>query len=132
MSVINVVLSLLLATSLAPVASGAPCPPPSANPGRPYFDFQVDRPAVYLAKDSARIRPLGQRASQPTPDDFALVQFVVDSLGVPVPSTLKLLIKPAALSTDDVLPALAAWRYEPARVSECRVAQIVQTPLRWK
>ena len=109
-----------------------PCPPPSAFPGRPYFDFQVDKAAVYTGKDSVPIRPIEQRMSRPYPSDFALAQFIVDSLGVPVPGTLKLLIHPKGLSREDVLLALVDWRYQPARVAECRVPQLVQTPLRWK
>ena len=109
-----------------------PCPPPSAFAGHPYFDFQVDQPAVYSAKDSAHIRPIALRISRPYPADFALAQFVVDSLGVPVPETLKLLVQPKQLSADDVMLALGEWRYEPARVAACRVSQLVQTPLQWK
>ena len=107
-------------------------PPPSAFPGRPYFDFQVGQPAVYTAKDSAKIKPDGPRLTPPFPPDFALAQFVVDSLGVPVQSSLKLLVQPAELSRDDVVAALFEWRYHPARVSQCKVSQLVQAPLRWK
>ena len=87
---------------------------------------------MYLGRDSVRIKPIEQRVTQPYPADFALAQFVVDSLGMPVPGTLKLLVQPTALSMDNVMLALVAWRYEPARVSGCRVPQLVQTPLRWK
>ena len=111
----------------------APCPPPSPFAGRPYFDFQVSQPAVYLAEDSTRIRPdASQNGMPPHPPDFVLAQFVVDSLGVPIPGTLKLLVKPTGLSIDAVGLAIIDWRYQPARVDACRVAQLVQTPLTWR
>lgn len=132
MSLMSAVAVLLVMLGSMPVRSGEPCPPPSAFPGRPYFDFQVDQPAVYTAKDSARIKPTEQRTSPPYPADFALAQFVVDSLGVPVPGTLKMLMQPSGLSNDDVMLALIEWRYRSALVANCRVPQLVQTPLRWK
>src|SRR5215203_5000983 len=104
MSLVRAVLMVLTAGS-PPDRPRDPCPPPSAYPGRPYFDFQVDQPAVYLARDSVHIKPIEQRTSQPYPPDFALAQFVVDSLGVPVPGTLKLLIQPSGLSKDDDMMA---------------------------
>ena len=116
-----------------PQRPATPCPPPSPYAGRPYFDFQVQRPAVYLGTDTTRIRPdATQRGTPPYPADFALAQFVVDSLGVPIPGTLKLLITPHGFPMDAVGFAVTAWRYRPARIEACAVAQLVQTPLRWK
>ncbi len=110
-----------------------PCPPPSQFAGRPYFDFQVSQPAVYLGTDSTRVRPdATQNGKPPRPPDFALAQFVVDSLGVPIPGTLKLLIKPTGFPMEVVGFAITEWRFRPARVDTCHVAQVVQTPLRWK
>ena len=109
------------------------CPPPSQFAGRPYFEFQVSQPAVYLGKDSMRVRPdATQHGTPPHPPDFALAQFVVDSLGVPIPGTLKLLIKPTGFPMQAVEFAITEWRFRPARVDTCQVAQVVQTPLRWK
>ncbi len=109
------------------------CPPPSQFAGRPYFDFQVSQPAVYLGKDSTRIRPDATQNGMPRhPPDFALAQFVVDSLGVPIPGTLKLLMEPIGFPREALSFAITEWRYRPARVDTCRVAQVVQTPLRWK
>ena len=93
----------------------------------------MQRPAVYLGTDTTRIRPdATQRGTPPYPADFALAQFVVDSLGVPIPGTLKLLITPRGFPADAVGFAVTAWRYRPARIEACAVAQLVQTPLRWK
>jgi len=132
MRVVSAILSLLLVASPAFAQSGAQCPPPSQFPGRPYFDFQVEVPVIYLGTDSARIKPTQQHATPPFPEDFALAQFVVDSLGVPMTSSLKLLVQPSALMKEDVISALGEWRYQPARVGGCKVPQLVQTPLRWK
>ncbi len=132
MTLVSAVAILLSTVGSSLFWPSEPCPPVSAFPGRPYFDFQVDRRATYLGKDTMHIRPVEQRTSQPYPPDFALAQFVVDSLGVPTPGTLKLLLKPTALSQDLVMIALTEWRYQPARVGDCRVPQLVQTPLRWK
>ena len=132
MTLVIAVAALLFTVVSAPFRPSEQCPPASAFPGRPYFDFQVDRPAVYLGKDTAQIKPIEQRPSQPYPSDFALAQCVIDSLGVPVPGTLKMLIQPAALSKELVMMALIEWRYQPARVGDCRVSQLMQTPLRWK
>lgn len=128
-----IALSMLVATLTQPSVDAIdPCPPPSQFQGRPYFDFQVAKAAAYVGADSARIKPSAERVTRPFPADFALAQFVVDSLGTPIPSTLKLLIQPQALSIDSVMFALTQWRYQPAIVAECRVPQLVQTPLRWK
>lgn len=126
-------LALTVTMMQPPQRSVTPCPPPSPYAGRPYFEFQVKQPAVYLGTDSSRIRPdASQRGTPPHPPDFALAQFVVDSLGVPIPGTLKLLITPTGFPMDAVGFAITEWRYRPARIDTCSVAQVVQTPLRWK
>jgi hypothetical protein len=131
MFLVSLVVAFLLTPAL-PLALD-PCPPPSQFAGRPYFEFQVSQPAVYLAADSTSVRPdPTQNGVPPHPPEFALAQFVVDSVGVPIPGTLKLLIKPTGFPTEAVGFAITEWRYRPARVNECRVAQVVQTPLRWK
>lgn len=132
MSLLNTLTTLFLSIASASVHTNEPCPPASAFQGRPYFDFQTDKPAVYIGKDTAHIKPSATHASPPYPSDFALAQFVVDSLGVPIPGTLKLLLQPTGLSKDSVMLALIDWRFQPARVADCRVSQLVQTPLRWK
>ncbi len=131
MLLVPVVVAFTMAQS--PRASLDPCPPPSKSAHLPYFEFQVGQPAVYLGTDSSRVRPdATQNGRSPHPPDFALAQFVVDSIGAPIPGTLKLLIKPVGFSMEAVGFAVTEWRYRPARVNTCRVAQVVQTPLRWK
>ena len=131
MLLVSIVLSL--AITQAPHGPFEPCPPPSPFPGRPYFDFQVSQPAVYLGTDSTSVRPdATQHRSAPYPSDFVLAQFVVDSLGAPIPGTLKLLVEPTGFPVETLSFAITEWRYRPARIDTCRVAQVVQTPLRWK
>ena len=125
----------------AATAAAQPCPPvhpnqgSGAKPDTPWFDFQVGSPAVF-------IEPAGG-ASMPYPDQtlarvrtdtagFALVQFVVDTLGRPIATTLKFLRAPAELDKATVIDAAARWRYRAAKAEGCVIKQLVQTPLRWK
>jgi len=62
-------------------------------------------------------------------DAANLIQFVVDTLGVPQPRTFRVL-----KATDSVLVAEArrtfsSWRYAPGLLNGCRVRQLVQTPI---
>ena len=113
-----------------PVAAVSPEAPAPRNV---YFDFQVQRAATFESMwligpipDPTIRRPL---RGDP---DFALVQFVVDSEGNPLEHTLKLLIHPSALEEEYVRIALTAWHYQPALLNDQPVAQLVQTPLRWR
>lgn len=117
--------------------SAQACPPAPLSTMRdgspaPWFDFQVDVPARLIG-DSTRIpRPdVAIRISRGDTNS-ALVQFVVDTLGVPLVTSLKLLIMPTALTKGVVDAAIISWRYTPAMLRGCRVSQLVQTPLRWK
>ena len=108
-------------------------PPQAPAPRNIYFDFQVHRPATFESMwligpipDPAMLRP---RRFDP---DFALVQFVVDSEGCPLENTLKLLLHPSALEEEYVRMAMTAWHYQPALLNDEPVAQLVQTPLRWR
>ena len=64
--------------------------------------------------------------------DLALVQFIVDTAGVPNTKSVKLLQRPDALVADSVVAAAAQWRYVPAKAHGCVVPQLVQVALRWK
>ena len=114
-------------------ATAQSCPPvPPSGPAPAWFDFQVDTPARLVSADTTRPVPV---AARDAPDRyspaFALVQFIVDTTGQPVVRSLRILIHPAALDTGAVRSALARWQYTPAVAHGCRVAQLVQTPLRW-
>ena len=110
------------------------CPPTAPTPGAPvWFDFQVASPAQFVSADGILPFPdatLNQR--RPFTSDFALVQFFVDSSGVPVATSLKILVQPAGLVAESVASAVQRWRYKPAVAKGCHVPQLVQSALRWK
>jgi hypothetical protein len=112
----------------------APVCPPSPPSGAPaFFDFQVETPARYIADDNKLPHPdatLNQRP--PFSGDFALVQFIVDTTGVPDVKSLKILRHPEGLVADSVRAAAVQWRFRPATLGGCRVPQLVQSALRWK
>jgi hypothetical protein len=98
-----------------------------AAPAHPYFDFQVETRAVFVP-DSA-VHPQPTRASGPASSERALVQFVVDSLGVPDTLTYKVLAAQDRGLAEAGRKAMARWRFRPATIRGCRVPQLVQTPL---
>jgi len=127
-SISHWLIAALLASRFTPL-----CPPNPPSPGAiVWFDFQVERAAAFEA--SAASRPYPDPALAPLRSDtsrFALVQFIVDTTGVPRPTSLKYLRRPAGLDTTAVRRAFATWRYTPARVQGCVVPQLVMTPLHW-
>ena len=107
----------------ASTASAQTCTPPE----RPAFDFQVDRPAVWV-RDSLRPRPAErQSANVRTDPEALLVQVVVDTLGAPMLGTFKVLKTPSVAAADSVRGAAARWRFTPAMKGGCKVPQLVQT-----
>ncbi len=122
--------------------SAQQCPPALPSNAKAWFDFQVDTPAEYSGPATRMPYPQAMPAERPPySDDFVLVQFIVDTSGVPAASTFRLLRSPKAtastpapsvLARDSLLVAAATWRYTPAVKGGCRVPQLVQTPLRWK
>jgi len=95
---------------------------------RPYFEFQVEVPAQWLPDSTVTPRPDPSRGVE-TRDLLALVQFVVDSAGVPVPRTYKILRARDRDLAEAGRRVVATWRFRPARIGSCSVAQLVQTPL---
>lgn len=123
------------------VVSAQSCPPsppgPQASAGRPdapWFGFQVDKEATFIANDTSGSYPDEARAARKpiiSPDLF-LIQFVIDTTGVPRTASLKILRNPLNVSTDSVKVLSERWRYTPAIAKGCKVSQLVQTPLRWR
>ena len=103
--------------------SAQSCPPPE----RPYFDFQVAQPAVYAGDSTLTPRPARLQLSVRNDPAAFLVQFVVDTLGQPLPSTFRVLKSPSAAANDSVRAVLPRWHYKPAVHGGCRVPQLVQT-----
>ena len=107
----------------APAAGAQACAPPA----RPAFEFQVERPAAFLGDTTRVPRPariqINDVRAHP---EVLLVQFVVDTLGVPDPRSFKVLRSPSAAAADSARAALRDWRYTPAVLYGCRVPQLVQ------
>jgi len=97
---------------------------------QPYFEFQVDHVASFIADDAVHPRPvsLPPRAAGSARPTF-LAQFVVDSSGTPSPGTLKFLVVPSAAAADSAKAAILQWRFKPAILTGCKVAQLVQVEL---
>lgn len=129
--IVSLVVLSLLRLAASPV-NVCPIAPPTAN-APAWFEFQVDRPARFTTATSSGPRPDTTLAEPPPHSaDFALVQFIVDTAGIPQPQSMKILVRPSALRVDAVAAALPGWRYRPAMARGCTVPQLVQTPLRWK
>jgi hypothetical protein len=94
----------------------------------PFFEFQVTVPAVYLPDSTLSPRPTARRAAS-VQEEAALVQFVVDTLGRPDIASLKVLLARDRVLAAEARSVLPRWRFRPARLGGCVVAQIVQTPL---
>lgn len=96
----------------------------------PFFEFQVDEPAVFVADSAVRPRPMQERRLGTTFDSTAfLVQFVVDTLGRPDARSLQVLRKPPGASIEPVQVVIDRWRFRPAVARGCKVRQLVQALL---
>lgn len=93
---------------------------------RPYFDFQVEVHATARPGSKGPVYPQALRDAKI--EGQVLVQFVVDTLGVPDARTFKVLRSDNAGFTDAVRAALTDMRFEPARVGGRAVKQLVQSP----
>ncbi len=128
------VLILILAIGRSASAGAQSCPLAQPNAvATPYFEFQVDTAARFIPADGVLPFPdVSLTERPPFTVNFALIQFVVDTSGVPVANSLRILLRPDGLVTDSVAAAVVNWRFQPAKLQGCRVSQLVQTPLRWK
>jgi hypothetical protein len=94
--------------------------------GQVYFDFQVDRavrPAAGLPvptyPDSLRNLGIGGEV---------MISFVVDTTGLPDPTTFKVMKTSQPLLTDAVREVFPALRYIPAEIGGSKVRQLVFQP----
>ena len=93
-----------------------------------FFEFQV------VAVDGQRARWIVDTALavHPTPavrNPPNLVQFVVDTSGVPVAHTFHALKVTDAALVEEARQSLARWRFAPAVRDGCTVRQFMQTPI---
>jgi len=95
-----------------------------------YYEFQVDNKAAYLADSAWVFRPTEDldRAAEIN-GRMLIVGLVVDTAGVPIPSSARLPIGIDSISALRIRDAMERWRYQPASVKGCKVQQFVQTPV---
>jgi hypothetical protein len=115
---------LSAAFTIAHAANAQSCLPPE----HPFFEYQVERPAKFVGDTAMRPRPSSKKSVEPSAEASPLiVAFVVDSAGVVSGGSLKILRSPSQAATVAVRDAYVAWKYRPAILGGCRVAQLVQT-----
>ena len=129
--------SLALLAALAGVAGcqlfrrdpvDTPPAAPLCAPAQPYFEFQVETPARFLA-DSVTLATGTAYPSHAAPrgSDSVTVQFVVGVDGRPEAGTLKVLRANQPELMAETTLNFERWRYTPARLGRCAVRQLVQT-----
>jgi hypothetical protein len=94
-----------------------------------YFEYQVNRPAVYIESDTKASHPVSSSASSVAKGTGLVAQFVVDTLGKPDPRSFKILRAPNDAAASAARDALSEWRFIPATAQGCKVPQLVQTEL---
>ena len=92
---------------------------------KPYFEFQVERPAAMRGAISLRYPPLLRSAQV---EGRVLASFVVDVNGHVDLATFRELRSDHRSFTDAVRQALASAQYEAAEIGGRKVAQVVQQP----
>ena len=101
-------------------------PSASCDLGRPYFEFQVEVPARWIADSASQVAG-AIRPGPATRGDTLTVQFIVDTLGRAEPGTFKVLVARRPEFADSARQLVPSWRWMPARLGSCRVRQLVQT-----
>jgi hypothetical protein len=96
------------------------------EPARTYFEFQVSKPVRPKPGSVAPRYPVELRATGV--EGEVLAQFIVDSLGVPVMASFRVLRSSHANFTEAVKVAVAETMYEPAELNGRKVRQLVQQP----
>jgi TonB family protein len=92
---------------------------------KPYFEYQVERPAALRGAMSLRYPPVLRTAGV---EGEVLASFVVDATGRVDLSTFRELRSDHRSFTDAVRQALASAKYEAAEVGGRKVSQVVQQP----
>jgi TonB family protein len=92
----------------------------------PYFEFQVEQHVVPAPGNMGPRYPEELKNAKIEGTVFA--QFVVDTAGLPIMSTFKVLRSDNEQFTQSVKTSLAAMKFEPARVGGKAVKQLVEQP----
>lgn len=122
-SVCNLTIVILLSWPV--VARAQNCPPQAT---RPFFEFQVERPATFIPDSTVSPYPAPQLPGTP-PRQATLVSFIVDTLGRPDTSSYKVIRDVEPGVAQEGRAVFARWRFRPAQIRGCVVPQLVQTLL---
>ena len=113
----------------APVPQAQAAGPTSAEgkqaPAGAYFEFQVEQPAAFL-EGPAPVYPAALRAQNV--NGQVIAQYVVDTTGLPIVSTFKIIESSHPDFTASVREAIGGMRFSPALVGGRRVKQLLQQP----
>lgn len=98
---------------------------PAREPQAAYFELQVPEPARLINGVVPTYPPALLAAHV---EGSVLVQFVIDTAGVPDRGTFKVLMSSNDLFSEAVRKALPLMRFKPATIGERRVQHVVQMP----
>jgi TonB family protein len=102
-----------------------------ADPEHALFEFQVETPVIALGARFGLARyPEDLRAQNLEGD--VLIQFVVDTLGHPIPATIRVLRASHPGFVQAVRDAIADQRFRPATLDGRPVFQLVQQPFEFR
>ena len=90
------------------------------------FEFQVEERAHLIAGLGKIVYPPAMRTANQSGE--VLAQFVVDTTGLVIRETFKVLRSPDPLFTQSVADALPSLRFTPARAGGHAVRQLIQSP----
>ncbi|HLB10518.1 MAG TPA: energy transducer TonB [Gemmatimonadaceae bacterium] len=100
-----------------------------AQTDQPYFEFQVEKPALPREGNPNPKYPSMLESSRV--EGEVLAQFVVDTMGKADMSTYKVLQASNDLFASSLKTTLPQWRFYPAEAGGHKVKQIVQLPLKF-
>lgn len=103
--------------------------PVSIPEGKPYFDFQVEKPAVMAPGSKGPTYPASLRAARV--EGMVLAQYVVNPDGKADMSTFKVLRTADPLFAEAVRAALVEMQFLPAMVGGRAVKQLAQQPFQF-
>jgi hypothetical protein len=120
----RIAMRLLLCTALLALPATALAQSTACTDSTVHFEYQMSPPARWLPDTASGVHPTAA-----VRDPANLIQFVVDTLGVPQPRTFRALKVADSALVAEARRTFASWRYTPGLLNECRVRQLVQTPI---
>ena len=112
--------------STAPIVAEKPVSIPE---GKPYFDFQVEKPAMMAPGSKGPMYPASLRAARV--EGAVLAQFVVNTDGKVDMATFKVLRTADPLFAEAVRASLVEMQFMPAMVGGRAVKQLAQQPFQF-